>query len=211
MTITVMDDCSPQDPKLIVDTFLPGSKYVRLDRRYGGRVTRSKDFDHLPDNTDIIFMMSSDVLLLDSDYIEKSVNLVRPGRMGMGLVRNLPVPRDYYLQPQFKKDQYTDKWNSLTKNASIYCGPDRADDLVALYAGAITVKDAISVGFKDEDCCDAVTTIKMVEHKMKAAYDRRARAIHQAHPYIQHPCPAYGGCKYQGDLHCTERGIRKLA
>ena len=60
--LCVIDDCCPEMPWAIIKTYFPNAKYKRLDQHHSFDMVMGFCFDFVPKETEIIIMMSADVV-----------------------------------------------------------------------------------------------------------------------------------------------------
>lgn len=203
----ILDDCSPESPEGIVREFLPGATYIPLKTRTGGRFTRTLFFEHLDDDVDTLMFLSSDIIMLQPRVVNDLCGCVGKKVFTMGQVKDHYVLPTAYLNYEFFRDQMLDMWDVLPGGRKIYSGTQRPDGKWFLFMGAIRRDDAVAVGMSDTGCCDAIIDKRMREYGMLPVDMDMWKGIHQAHTWVQYPCPSLSDCEYKTEFRCVERGI----
>jgi len=203
----LIDDCSPEDPEPIVCEFLPYTKYIRLPERTGGRLTRAKYFEHIDDDVDILVMLSADVVMLQPNIIDELVRGVGERVFTMAQVKNHYVLPNSHNTWDFFRQQMLDMWDVIPGGTKIYSGSQRPDGRWYFFCGAIRKQDALDLGIHETGCCDAIVDKRMREGGFKPIFMDHLKAIHQTHPWVQHPCPVKAECEYSKEFACEERGV----
>ena len=75
------------------------------------------------------------------------------------------------------------------------------------FCTAMRKEDALATGMDKIACCDAVLDKRLRELGMQPKYIDGLKAIHQSHPWVQHPCPALSECEYSDEFRCRDRGV----
>lgn len=206
--VIVLNDMSPEDPRPILEKHYPTAEYYELDKRYGGRVTRSKFFDYIDDSVDTLLWLSADVIMLQDNIVQELCSRTEKKKFTLGYVKNHEVLPTVHETFDFFRNQILDMWDILPEGRKVYSGRKRPDGGWYLFMGAIRKDDAITAGMRDTGCCDAIVHEYMKNNGLSPTYCDDLKGIHQYHPYVQHTCLAIGSCEYAEKFRCGDRKIR---
>ena len=196
--VCIVDDCSDIDPKLIIEQFLPGAKYKRLDKHVGTQFSQSRCLDMVSSDTDVVVIQSADVMCIQDDVLErlcKGLDGYADGYFSMAQVRNISVPPDYWRAPEDGFERLRAMYGAV-QGTNIYSGSRRPSGDWLLFLGAMTKADAYKINF-DYRCCDIVVQHRLKEEGVQPIFADYLWAIHQHHPWTHKwPCSIVDSCEY---------------
>lgn len=206
-----IDDASLYDPKPVVAKILSSAKapwkYERLEKRLGSRRSRGYGVSLMDPTSEIVLTLSSDIILVSPGIIEAMINSVEDGYVALPEVKNMPVAECAWENIDFFKKTVLTNWNMYAGGKAIYQGPSRPDGRLFLFCAALTKKTALELGF-DGLSCDLAFSEKMKSFGVKPIWLDSFKAVHQMHPWVQHPCADLGACRFSQS--CVNRGVQKL-
>ena len=205
--VCIVDDCSKVDPEPIIREFLPDAKYKRLDEWLPFDLAPNLCLDMVSDDVDVIVLMSSDVIVLQDDSIERLCERVGDKKVVFGEVVNSPVSEVFCEKFDKRAGKVLKKWEQYVNGQTKiqmndpYCRrrykhTGRLKPTAWLFfLGAITKEDIIDLGYR-ENCCDAIMAPKMKESGFDAEILTYVRGLHQNHLKQSHSCDVSDTCNY---------------
>jgi len=200
--VCVFDDASAEDPKPIVDKFLPRYKYQRAQKSFGTHHSIPECFKMADEDSDVIIMMSSDVIIAEPFGIEKLCKGIGSMKVAMAEVKNIEVSPN--LHKNFDDiSKVLAKWGKYKR--FYCCGPKRMG--FWLFLAALRREDFLKAGF-DKLVCDRINTLRGGGMKGKGFIGNcvhEVKAIHQKHAWMTHPC-SFTDCDYAAS--CPRRKLK---
>ena len=208
--VCIVDDCSKVDPEPIIREFLPDAKYKRLDEWLPFDLAPNLCLDMVSDDVDVIVLMSSDVIVLQDDSIERLCERVGDKKVVFGEVVNSPVSEVFYEKFDKRAGKVLKKWEQYVngqtkiqmndpycskKSRCLYTGRNIPTSWL-FFLGAITKKNLIDIGYR-ENSCDAVLAPSMKESGFDAEILTYVRGLHQNHTKDLAVCSvSYDECEF---------------
>ena len=189
LEVYIFDDCSSTDPEPIVNTFLPEANYKRSNKRVGGRQSRAEAIKMVSPDIDILFFMSSEIILLEENIIEEACKKVELGTVVNIAVKDVPIDPVFYKKFDENAKRCLNRWDTYK---GIYSGSTRAGNW--LFAFAQTKKDFYNLEFHI-NCCDRINQYIFQEKEIKIENLWGLKAIHQSHSSFRHSCPSVNTCR----------------
>lgn len=190
LDICFLDDHSDTDPKSIVDEFLPNAKYHRLRKNSGTQFSHKFCMDMMSKDTDVVIILSVDVIIAQSNAIELLCRKLKPQRVIFAEVRNTIVSDKLYL------DFNTNIENVLTYQwtGAVYSGLQRQQHWYMFFSAAY-LKDLKTVKYTENNC-DVVIDAQFRKHNIRPIYVPTVFGIHQQHKDTIYPCKIQKECPY---------------
>jgi len=194
--LCIVDDYSDIDPTPIVKEYAPSAKFYRYPERQGFDIVMWKAIrtpGFIPD-TDVLILMSADVLIPDDRTIDRMVRLVRDGMPVVATVANAS-----YIIDKVDEGSFAGYVNVVFKQWAKYPPVIRANKDRPIYSFlmALTMNDAKKV-ITGEPMCDNILHFRMVDEGFAPIYPDDCIGIHQPHPASWLPCTRLDTC----DLTC---------
>ena len=140
--VCIVDDCSKEDPQPIVSKFLPNAKYKRLEKNVGCRESSGILLDMMNPATEIVVLMSSDVMPLQKNAIEELCKNVEPGVFTMAEVKDIRVGRTEHENLDVFEAHVLKHWNRF--RGKIICGSRRKKGLKMIFSRPLPKKSTVT-------------------------------------------------------------------
>lgn len=184
--LRVYDDHSPVDPEPVVKKYFPHAYYERLPEH--------RPFDEmmsycLGGESDVVVMMSADVMLASEKVLQNIVDNVKPKQAALATVFNSPVKSTVFKD--YDKHLKT-IWDGVSRKTPILRSSPMSSAWYFFFGG-ITRKDLVKVkGAKP--WCDIMLDKEMKSNGMSAVYPKGTFGIHQDHAQTTLPCTRIATC-----------------
>lgn len=208
ITFNIYDDASKIPPDAIIERFLPQAKYYRAEKNSGGRHAELVGYEMLKPGGDVIVVMSSDVYLVDDNVIDEMVNNVGAGFPVLCSVANASLVPNSWEHHDVIMNQINTFWDEIYVGANVYQGPKRVDGFIFYFCAAFWHWDIVRL-WEHGLGCDLQLNMAAMAFKLQHRFVDNVRAIHQGHPFVQHPCKEIGTCGLSD--YCVERGVKPFA
>lgn len=184
--LRVYDDHSPVDPEPVVKKYFPHAYYERLPEH--------RPFDEmmsycLGGESEVVVMMSADVILCDENVLSRIVHGTFPGHQAYATVINAKVDKDLYLDFDSGMEKI---WKTVTATVPTI----RTGQFTRPYFffGAIMREDLEKV-HGEVPWCDIRLNHRMAKEGYKPVFPKKCFAIHQEHPQTTLPCTRIDVCE----------------
>jgi glycosyltransferase involved in cell wall biosynthesis len=181
LDICILDDFTAEDPVDIVKQFLPDAKYKRLEKRAGTHHSTPECFKMADADSDIIILMSADVVICQPFVIEELCKGVGSKKVAIAEVKDRAIAPDFYKNFNENVEAAFKDWDKYKS----YSGTNRGG--FWLFLAAIMKEDFLEVKI-DKVNCDRINTTMMKRNKYTAYYMDELKGIHQKHGWSRHAC-----------------------
>ena len=195
LEVCIVDDCSTVDPESIVRGFLRDVKYRRLSKHVGPQFAKNQCLELMSSDTDVIVLMSCDVVLAQIFAIEELCKYV--GDKTIALAEVIDIPTSTLLFQNFDSEvpRMLASWENYVTYRTTQVGRMRPNEWL-FFLGAIKGKDLEDIGYR-ENSCDAVLHQTMRHQEFnKPNLLAYIKGIHQNHPKTWPPCPLVETCEF---------------
>lgn len=177
--LRIYDDCSNENQKSVVRKYFPTAFYRRLKvhRPFDEMMTYCLDGE-----SDIVVMMSADVILTTPEVLQTVVDATKPGFQAYATVFNADVPPDMYKD--FDAGVKT-IWDGAMRHIPIV--RTGAFTRPYFFFGGITREDLERVQ-GNVTWCDIRLNQRMAEAGYKPVFPKKCFGVHQNHSTTTLPC-----------------------
>jgi len=178
--ICIVDDGSQINPEGIIREYIPDSilKFKRLERNIGPINAKSEAYKMASAESNILVTMPIDLILLDSDCIEKICNGVGEKIFTIGEVRTLEIDVNMYKNWDSELKKLKSIFNTLDVYNHVYCGSEKPTRWY-IFLGAFRREDAEDInlfGLRDREYRGNLN-----RGGYKSVFPM-VKAMHQTHP-----------------------------
>jgi len=191
--VLVVDDGSEKNPESIIREYIPDNllKFKRFDKNEGPIIAKPAAYNMASEDSNIFVYMGSDVILLDTDCIEKLCKGVGEKIFTIGEVNTMDVANDMYIRWDTEVKSMKERFYKMNPYFHTYCGSLKPTRWY-IFLGALRKEDVDSINFFGS--CDMIYYAALSRDKFKAVFPM-VKAVHQTHPTRIGYCPIVGICK----------------
>ncbi len=201
--LCVIDDCCPEKPWTIIKEYFPNAKYKRLDRHHSFDTVMGFCFDFVPKETEIIIMMSADVVCSNENVLQTLYNNCLPNQAAFATVANASKQlteacSEIFFRLADTKEFYN--WLSLvnkdwnTTPPQIRSGKTAYQDY--FFLGAIRKEDMEVFDNIKKPWCDVMLHYNIANYGIKCFYPENTFGIHLWHEPTLLKCANMDTCNY---------------
>ena len=190
--ICIVDDGSAVDPEPIIRQYAPYAKYKRLEPQEGFIYSAAHCMDLMSPDTDVVILMSSDVVMMQDFTIQELASHLSPRQIALAEVMDAPVAPDAWSTNGL--EHYSRHWDDFMSYRACHVGRMRPNEWL-FFLGAILKEDLDEV-WENRICCDAVTHQTMRTLGFDAVLLPYVRGLHQRHEKLWPECPIVPSCPF---------------
>lgn len=178
--ICIVDDASDVSPEPIIRKHIPNNilKFKRLEKNVGPVEANTESYKLASKESDVFVTMGGDIILLDTDGIEKLCNGVGEGIFTIGEVKTLDIESNMYENWDNEVNRLKSLYNGLHTYLTVFCGSLKPDRWY-IFLGAFRREEAEKARIFES--WDVNYKGYLTELKYKPVFPI-VKSIHQSHP-----------------------------